>query len=244
MLALPPLGISLKEIRTLEWDCGPDRRSAEPAQPRSQGQAGRELRGALSGAGRSAMTQRWGRSNAPGRVWCGSGGRTLYTEGDRVIGSGLQGQAHLHVASLHDGARQIGHPIRLPLPDLRGCQETARKGLRRPADVARPRSPPFEALLPQQGPPWFQRREMEPQLVRVQPGAGAGWGGCLKGTRTRPAAPSAGPAPDSAPRCLRGPTRWFESSWALVRPAGLEPATCSLEGCCSIHLSYRRAVTV
>ena len=40
---------------------------------------------------------------------------------------------------------------------------------------------------------------------------------------------------------LRKPTRWPESSWALVRPAGLEPATCSLEGCCSIHLSYGRA---
>jgi hypothetical protein len=26
----------------------------------------------------------------------------------------------------------------------------------------------------------------------------------------------------------------------VMRPAGLEPATHSLEGCCSIHLSYGR----
>ena len=44
---------------------------------------------------------------------------------------------------------------------------------------------------------------------------------------------------------LHNPTRWSESRTdtgpRLVRPAGLEPATCSLEGCCSIHLSYGRA---
>ena len=28
-----------------------------------------------------------------------------------------------------------------------------------------------------------------------------------------------------------------------VRPAGLEPATHSLEGCCSIHLSYGRVLS-
>ena len=28
----------------------------------------------------------------------------------------------------------------------------------------------------------------------------------------------------------------------LMRPAGFEPATNSLEGCCSIHLSYGRAI--
>jgi hypothetical protein len=31
-------------------------------------------------------------------------------------------------------------------------------------------------------------------------------------------------------------------TWEGVRPAGLEPATHSLEGCCSIHLSYGRVL--
>jgi hypothetical protein len=29
-----------------------------------------------------------------------------------------------------------------------------------------------------------------------------------------------------------------------MRPAGLEPATHSLEGCCSIHLSYGRVIQI
>ncbi len=39
------------------------------------------------------------------------------------------------------------------------------------------------------------------------------------------------------PRCgLRERGAWS----GRMRPAGLEPATHSLEGCCSIHLSYGR----
>ena len=49
------------------------------------------------------------------------------------------------------------------------------------------------------------------------------------------------PSGTTRSQCQRIKTRrWLLNN--LVRPAGLEPATCSLEGCCSIHLRYGRAV--
>ena len=49
-----------------------------------------------------------------------------------------------------------------------------------------------------------------------------------------------------------GPTAWRDrergrtqlATGNTMRPGGLEPPTNSLEGCCSIHLSYGRGLTL